>query len=529
MSAAILSTIQTTNEITIRNPATGAEVGRVPNIEGDEVRNAVKRAREAQFNWARLSFDERGSFVMRAREEILKQLDEIARLICDEMGKPVAESISMELAPSLDLMQYYARKTKKLLKPEKLDIGLFGLMGRSSRIVYKPLGVVGVISPWNYPWSIPMGEVVMALMSGNTVVLKPSELTPLTALKIEEVFTKAGLPEYVLQIVTGDGKTGAALVESGVDKIMFTGSVATGKRIAEMAAKTLTPVVLELGGKDPMIVFEDANIDTASQAAVWGAFANSGQTCASVERCYVHEKIAHQFIEKVVACVNELKQDVGTNEDAEIGSMSSERQLQLVEDHVTDAIELGAKALTGGQRTPNTTGAFYEPTVLTNVNHSMRAIREETFGPTLPIMTFKTEEEAINMANDSEFGLTASIWTNDISRGKRIAEKIESGTVMVNEVLYTHGIAQTPWGGFKNSGYGRTHGKLGLLELVAPQHIHVNRFGSVPDLWWFGYDSKTIELFRGFARHFATGSMMQTARMLPQMISRFLSRKKKNT
>jgi succinate-semialdehyde dehydrogenase/glutarate-semialdehyde dehydrogenase len=526
MSAAILPTVSSSDEIIIRNPATGAEVGRVPIMTADEARDAVQRARAAQTGWSKLSFDERGRFVMRAREVILDQLDEIARLICDEMGKPVAEAISMELAPSLDLMQYFARKTKKLLKPEKLDIGLFGYMGRSSRIIYKPLGVVGIISPWNYPWSIPMGEVIPALMTGNTVVLKPSELTPLTGLKIADVFKQAGLPENVLQTVTGTGPTGAALVEAGVNKIMFTGSVATGKRIAETAAKTLTPVVLELGGKDPMVVFEDANLETASQAAVWGAFANSGQTCASVERCYVHEKIAPQFIEKVVRRVKALNQNVGTNEDVELGSMSGERQLQIVEDHVTDAVANGAEVLTGGQRKPNADGAFYEPTVLTNVNHSMRAIREETFGPTLPIMTFKTEEEAIKLANDSEFGLTASVWTGDISRGQRVAHKIEAGTVSVNEVLYTHGIAQTPWGGFKNSGYGRTHGKLGLLEFVAPQHIHVNRFSFIPDLWWFGYDSKSIELFRGFARYFSSGSLIQTARLLPQMIKRFREKRK---
>jgi acyl-CoA reductase-like NAD-dependent aldehyde dehydrogenase len=306
---------------------------------------------------------------------------------------------------------------------------------------------------------------------------------------------------------------------------MFTGSVATGKRIAEAAAKTLTPVVLELGGKDPMIVLEDANLETASQAAVWGAFANGGQSCASVERLYVHEKIAPQFTEKVVALVKALKQDIGINEDADLGSMTSERQLQIVEDHVNDAVANGAKVLTGGQRTPNKEGAFYEPTVLTNVNHSMRALSEETFGPTLPIMIFKTDEEAVRLANDSEFGLTASVWTNDISRGKRIADKIESGTVMVNEVLYTHGIAQTPWGGFKNSGYGRTHGTLGLMEFVAPQHIHVNNFPSIPDVWWFGYDAKAAELFRGFARYFSSGSLLQTAKMLPQMIARFRSRR----
>jgi acyl-CoA reductase-like NAD-dependent aldehyde dehydrogenase len=513
-------------EIVSYNPATGAEVGRVKNFSADEVLAAVARAREAQKSWSKLSYRERGAFVLQAREVILNELDAIARLISDEMGKPASEAVSMEIAPVLDLMQYFARNTAKLLKPEKIDIGLFGLLGRSSKIIYNPLGVVGIVSPWNYPLAIPLGEVVMALMAGNAVVLKPSELTPLVGLKIGEIFEKAGLPRDVLQIVTGDGRTGAALVDAGVNKIMFTGSVETGKKIAAAAAKTLTPVVLELGGKDPMIVLPDANLETAAQAAVWGAFANSGQTCASVERLYVHERVAPQFIEKVVNLTKNLTQNYGSDETAEVGSMVSERQLEIVENHVNDAVANGAKVLTGGKRNSQFQGAFFEPTVLTGVDHNFRAIREETFGPTLPIMTFKTEDEAVRLANDSEFGLTASVWTNDIAKGRRIAEKIEAGTVTVNEVLYTHGIAQTPWGGVKNSGYGRTHGKLGLLELVQPQHIHINRFGSIPDLWWFNYTSNSANLFRGFARHFATGSLFATARLLPQMLKRFNERRK---
>jgi succinate-semialdehyde dehydrogenase/glutarate-semialdehyde dehydrogenase len=456
---------------------------------------------------------------MHAREVILSDMDEIARLISQEMGKPETEAFSTEISPVLDLMQFFARNTKKLLKPEKINIGIYGLLGRSSKIVYQPLGVVGIISPWNYPLAIPLGEVTMALMAGNAVVLKPSELTPLVGLKIGEIFQKAGLPENVLQVISGDGKTGAALVDAGVSKIMFTGSVETGKRIAAAAAKTLTPVVLELGGKDPMIVLEDANVDIAANAAVWGAFVNCGQTCASVERLYVHERIAPQFIEKVVNLTKNLRQNLGSEENTEIGSMSSERQLETVESHVRDAVQNGAKILTGGKRNPDLNGAFFEPTVMTGLNHSFKAIREETFGPTLPIMTFKSEDEAIRLANDSEFGLTASVWTKDINRGKRIAAKIEAGTVTVNEVVYTHGIAQTPWGGVKNSGYGRTHGKLGLLELVTPQHIHVNRV-AVPDLWWFDYSPDATNLFRGFARYVASGSLSKTLRLTPNMLKR---------
>jgi succinate-semialdehyde dehydrogenase/glutarate-semialdehyde dehydrogenase len=366
----------------------------------------------------------------------------------------------------------------------------------------------------------------MALMAGNAVVLKPSELTPLIALKLGDIFKRAGLPAGLLNIATGDGATGRALIDARVDKIMFTGSVATGKRVAEAAAQYLTPVVLELGGKDPMIILEDADIENAARGAVWGAFANSGQACASVERCYVQESIAQNFIERVVAETRALKQGVGTEIGVDVGAMSNERQLQIVADHVEDAKRRGAQILTGGQRGKNVDGFFYEPTVLTNVNHDMAIMRDETFGPVLPVMTFQTEAEAVRLANDSIYGLTASVWTKNIAKGKRIAERIEAGTVMVNEVVYTHGVAQTPWGGVKDSGYGRTHGRMGLLELVHPQHIHVNRLSFLPDLWWFRYTPRASKLFGGLASNFTTGSILKTSLLLPQMIRRLFGSRK---
>ena len=294
------------------------------------------------------------------------------------------------------------------------------------------------------------------------------------------------------------------MIDAPVDKIMFTGSVATGKRVAEAAAKHLTSVVLELGGKDPMIVLDDANLENAVRGAVWGAFANSGQACASVERCYVQESIAPEFIERVVAETKALKQNVGTVDDTDVGAMSSERQLRIVDDHVQDALRRGARIPTGGRRAPDLSGTFYEPTVLTDVDHSMEIMREETFGPVLPIMTFKTDAEAVALANDSIYGLTASVWTKDIARGKRLAAQIEAGTVMVNEVVYTHALAQTPWGGVKQSGFGRTHGRLGLLELVSAQHVHINRVSFLPDVWWFRYSPLAGKLFHGLAKHFTT-------------------------
>ncbi len=520
-----LSPLALRREIVSFDPGTGEEIGRAPLASPEEVKAAVERARAAQPIWANSPFRERRRVILRARQILLDERDEIARLISRETGKPEAEALSMEIVPTLDAMHYFAHNAAYLLEPQKIDVGQYGLMGRSSRIVFKPRGVIGIISPWNFPLATPAQEVVIALMAGNSVVLKPSELTPLIALKISEIFTRAALPKSLLEIITGDGSTGAALIDARVDKIMFTGSVATGKRVAEAAAKYLTPVVLELGGKDPMIVLADADINNAARGAVWGAFANSGQACASVERCYVQESIAPKFIELVVAETKALKQGLGSETAVDVGSMSNERQLQIVSEHVEEAKERGAQVLTGGRRAKNLTGLFYEPTVLTNVDHRMTIMRDETFGPVLPVMTFKTEAEAIELANDSLFGLTASVWTRDIAKGKRIAELVHAGTVMVNEVVYTHGIAQTPWGGIKESGYGRTHGRMGLLELVTPQHVHVNRVPFLPDLWWFRYDRKASQLFHGLARRFTTGSISQTSLLLPQIIRRLLSRR----
>jgi acyl-CoA reductase-like NAD-dependent aldehyde dehydrogenase len=509
-----------TDELISTNPATGAEVGRAPITSAAEVRQAVEKGRAAFTSWKTTSFADRRRLIMAARDVILSELDDIAHLISAESGKPFGEAIAMEIAPVLDLMQHFGRSTEKILRPKKINIGLYGLLGRTSRLVYHPLGVIGIIPAWNYPFSIPLGEAAMALMAGNTVIIKPSELTPLTGLKIGEIFEKAGAPANCVQIITGAGDTGAALVEAAPDKIMFTGSVATGKKIAAEAAKNLTPVVLELGGKDPMVVFADANLELAAGAAVWGAFCNSGQSCSSVERLYVEESAAKRLTDIILEKTRELKQGPGNRDDVSVGAMSSERQLRIVEDHVASFAADGAKIQTGGHVDPELKGLFYQPTVISNVRNDMRAMQEETFGPTLPIGTFKTEAEAIKLANDSEFGLTASVWTRDLRKGQRVAEQIEAGSVCVNEVLYTHGIGQTPWGGFKNSGRGRTHGEAGLMEMVQAQHVHVNRLAFLPNAWWMPYSATAVETFRGFARYFATGSVFQTAKLAPQLLRR---------
>lgn len=549
-------TIPIQDNILISNdPATGLEVGRLAISSENEVVRAVQTSREAFTKWRKTSFTERRRLVLAAREVILAEIDGIARLISQESGKPFGEAIAMEIAPVLDLMQWIANRAEKMLKPRRRGIGLYRLMGRSSKIVYQPWGVIAIIPAWNYPFSIPLGEAVMAVMAGNSVVLKPSELTPLVGLKINEIFEKAGFPADVVQVVSGSGEVGAALVDAKPDKIMFTGSVVTGKKIAAAAAVNLTPVVFELGGKDPMIVFDDADLELAADAAVWAAFCNSGQSCSSVERLYVQKAASKELIAKIINKTAGLKQGAGDNEDISIGAMSSERQIRIVEQHVNDFREAGAVIETGGKRkvvenkgigekdkierdagnislSPQdlvSSSLFYEPTVITGARNDMLPMQEETFGPTLPICLFDTEAEAIELANDSKFGLTASVWTRDRAKGRRVAEQIEAGTVCINEVMYTHGIGQTPWGGFKNSGRGRTHGIEGLLELVQAQHIHTNNFPLLPNAWWLPYSPTAVKTFRGFATHFATGSMLKTAMLMPQLWKRIkeLKRSKK--
>ena len=525
--SSVLSASDSEQEIVSRNPATGEAIGVVRLHSSSEVTSAVEAARDAFATWKESTFSERARIVMSAREVIISEMDDIAALITNEVGKPMAEAISTEIVPALDLMQYFARSAKDMLKPKKIDIGLTALMGRTSRIIYRPLGVVGIIPAWNYPFTIPIGEAAMALMAGNTVVIKPSELTPLVGMRIAEIFRKAGLPENVLQVITGDGSTGAAMVEAKPDKIMFTGSVATGKKVAQAAAKNLVPYVLELGGKDPMVVFADANLENAADAAVWGAFCNSGQTCASVERLYVEESIADEFTAMIVERTKRLRQGLGADESTDIGSMISENQLAIVESHVNSFRQEGAEILTGGRRNPAFTGSFFEPTVITGAVNSMRGMREETFGPTLPICRFNTEDEAVALANDTEFGLCASIWSSDLHKARRVAERIEAGTVTINEVMYTHGISQTPWGGVKNSGVGRTHGDEGLKELTSAQHIHINHFGFIPDVWWLPYSPKALKAFKALAKYFASGSLIKASLVAPTFLKRLFELRKK--
>jgi acyl-CoA reductase-like NAD-dependent aldehyde dehydrogenase len=486
MTAKLSPTNVPVSEIVSINPATLEEIARFPIASPAEVNAAVARARAAQPAWAALSYRNRARYILKARRALYDRQNEIIRILSEETGKPNFEALSTEVFPTCDLMSHFAAKSEKILREERFNLAVF--RNKRSLISYEPLGVVAIITPWNFPFALSMGEIVMALMAGNAVVLKPSEYTPMVGDFIRRLFASAGFPDGVLEVVQGDGGTGSALVEASVDKIFFTGSVRTGRRIAESAAKRLLPVVLELGGKDPMIVCADAPFERTVKGAVWGAFANCGQICASVERLYVSDKIADRFIPAVVEEVKRLRLGAPDADfSTDIGPLVNEAQLSVVTEQIADAVARGARVLTGGRRREDLGGYFFEPTVLVDVTSDMKVMREETFGPVLPIKVFSDEEEAIYEANSTNYGLLASVWTADNEHGRRIARRLEAGTVIINDAVYTNGAAQTPWFGVKESGLGATHGKAGMFEFVRMKHINWDLFPMKTNMWWFPY------------------------------------------
>lgn len=487
-----------TQKIISRDPATG-EVLRELDCAGEgNVRAAVENAQAAQGAWAALGVRKRIEVVQRFQRRLAERKNLIASAITREAGKPIAEALTTEILVVLDSARFLIDNAFRLLREEPVPHGNIATKVKTGVLLREPYGVIGIISPWNYPFSIPATEALAALVAGNAVVLKPSEFTPLVALELVSLFHAAGVPENICQVVTGDGTTGAALLDSPIGKLVFTGSVATGKRIAAAASQRLLPVVLELGGKDPMIVFEDANLDVASSAAVWGAFMNAGQTCLSVERCYVHRSLYEEFLSACVEKTSKLRVGNGLDPCTDIGPMIHEKQLKTVEAHIADAVASGARILIGGERLAALGANFFAPTILADVTHGMRLMQEETFGPVLPVMTFDNDEEAIRLANDSEFGLAASIWTRDRNRGERIARRLQAGTVMVNDVISCFGISEAPHGGVKSSGIGRAHGHLGLEEMVRTKYVDFDRLPGIKKLWWYGYGEKFTRQMNSF-------------------------------
>ena len=462
-----------------------------------EVRDAVARARAAQPAWFALGLRKRVNVLREFQFLLHETKSEIAAALTREAGKPYAEALTTEVLVVLDSARFYIENAHSLLQDEPLSHGNLAMKTKSGRIVREPYGVIGIISPWNYPLSTPATESLAALVAGNAVVVKPSEFTTIIALELATLFHSAGVPKDVFQVVVGDGNTGAALLNADIDKLVFTGSVTTGKRIGKAAGERLLPVVLELGGKDPMVVLEDADIDAASSGAIWGAFMNAGQTCLSVERCYVHHSIYQTFVDACVRKASQLRVGNGTDPQADMGPMIHERQLRVVEQQVEDAKARGARALTGGTRLPDLGPNFYAPTVLTDLTHEMRVMREETFGPVLPIMPFSTDEEAVKLANDSEFGLAASVWTRDRGRGEALARRLNAGTVQINDAVSCFGISEAPHGGVKSSGIGRTHGRFGLDEMVRIKYVAADRLPRMKKVWWYGYSAKFAKQVEG--------------------------------
>jgi len=479
--------------IEVINPATGATIAELQALSRDGVTEVVARARRAQPAWEALGSERRGALMRDMRKWLIDNRRRVMQTLSDEAGKPW-EDAQIEVFYTADSLGFWAKHAQRYLADERARPHSPFLIGRKLVSRYRPHGVVAVIGPWNYPIINNFGDAIPALMAGNAVVLKPASITPLSSMLMQEGLRAVGVPDGVFQVANGSGATvGSALVDS-VDMLHFTGSTEVGRKLAAQGGERLIPVTLELGGNDPMIVLDDADLERAAGAAVWGGMQNGGQTCISIERVYVEAGAYEPFVRKVVDKVRALRQGAPAGPgDVEVGAMTSPEQIETLEEHVRDAVDKGAKLEIGGERGDGP-GAFFQPTVLTNVDHSMKVMTDETFGPTLPIMRVENAEEAVRMANDSPYGLDASVFAGDRDRGEQVARRIEAGGAVVNDALVNYFATEIPIGGMKESGIGARHGAIGIQKYCARQNIVVTRLALKRELYYFPYSKRTAKL-----------------------------------
>jgi acyl-CoA reductase-like NAD-dependent aldehyde dehydrogenase len=484
------------NSWKVSHPATGKLIGTLDETPIHEVPRMYQNARQASQPWAKTSLSERLQWLKKLRLHLVDQLDDIAKVIQDSTGKVPMEALTADILTIVDMLKHFEKHAQKILKAQKTPTPIL-FFGKKSYIEYKPRGVVLVISPWNFPFQLSLAPVLSALVAGNSVILKSSEVTPLVGKCIEALFKDIGFPNHVLQVAHGGKELGASLVQEKPDMIFFTGSVATGKKIQQEAAQHLIPTILELGGKDPMIVCADTHIERAVHAALWGGLTNSGQVCMSVERIYVQKEIAEKFSSRLVEEAKKLKR--GFSEKDDFGSMTFQGQVETVKTHLQDALQKGATLLLG----PDVVelDMHLEPIILRDVNHTMKVMKEETFGPILPIQTFSTIEEAIKLANDSEYGLNASVWSSDLTKAKEITAQLISGNVVINDVLVSVGNHFLPFGGVKHSGIGRYHGDVGLQAFCHQTSVMMDSGKREKEVNWYPYQGK-YEIFNSLVQHF---------------------------
>jgi acyl-CoA reductase-like NAD-dependent aldehyde dehydrogenase len=484
-------TEQMVTDIAVHNPATGEVIAHVPDLGPEQVAELARAGRAAQPAWEALGFEGRGRVLRRAQKWLVDNSERVIETIVSETGKTYEDALIAEVMYGANALGFWAKKAPSYLADERIRSSSPLLKGKRMVLRYRPIGLVGVIGPWNYPLTNSFGDCVPALAAGNAVILKPSEVTPLTSLLLADALRECGVPDGVFAVATGRGETGAALVDE-VDMIMFTGSASTGRAVMARAADTLTPVSLELGGKDPMIVLADADVERAANQAVYYAMLNTGQTCISVERVYVESPVYDEFVAKVTEKARALRNDPpGAPGSTDVGAMTFPPQVEIVERHVEDARAKGARVLVGGARGHDGQGGnWYEPTVIVDVDHTMDCMREETFGPTLPIMKVADAEEAIRLANDSPYGLGASVFSKDAARGEAVARRIEAGAVCVNDSNVNYTALELPMGGVKASGLGSRHGPGGIRKYAKQQALLVSRVHPRKDIHMYPYTAK---------------------------------------